>query len=84
MYFQNTKSEIFVFSNQFCFKSGELVLFNKWMKACEAVDSFDKKVAIQNVTGSPTVYLHQEILTSGRKQFLGLLEHFGFNSKGGI
>ena len=27
----------------------------KWMKACEVVDSLDKKVAIQNVTGSPTV-----------------------------
>ena len=58
----NTKSEICVFSKLFCFKSaelintkGELVLFNKWMKACEAVDSSNKKVAIQNVTGSPTV-----------------------------
>ena len=61
-------------------KFAELALLNKWMKACEAVDTLDKKVAIQNVTGSPTVQLHQEILTSGRKQFLGLLEHFGFNS----
>ena len=39
-------------------KSSELVLLDKWMKACESVDSLDKKVAIQNVTGSPTVYLH--------------------------
>ena len=45
---------------QLCGKSAKLVLLNRGqMKACEAVDSLDKKVAIQNVTGRPPpVWLH--------------------------